>query len=32
MARQVEVGIFIAPVEGIMDGATPRWNDILAMA
>ena len=32
MSRSVEVGIFIGPVEGIMDGQTPRWNDILAIA
>ena len=32
MPRPVEVGIFIAPVEGSLDGETPRWTDILTMA
>ncbi len=32
MARPVEIGIFIAPVEGTLDGKTPRWTDIETMA
>ena len=30
--RPVKVGLFLPTYELEMDGATPRWNDIVAMA
>ena len=30
--RQLQLGLNLPYVEGSMDGATPRWSDILAMA
>lgn len=32
MVRPCKVGIFLPIVEGQMDGATPRWSDVAAMA
>jgi len=32
MARPLKIGVFLPIVEGQMDGVTPRWSDVLAMA
>lgn len=30
--RSLKVGLFLPFAEGMMDGATPRWADLTAMA